>query len=152
MTVVYSFSMFEKAGIEPNASAVMFGIENDLLPASAASEFEEWMIEHRGIEGSNEILVADEKDEALAALQQAGYSDDGRGSGILRYAALASLDSEGQSLLVDIERVYADFGYPADMEPFVYYMPAEEENPSPEALLERFRAFLPLEKKRLELR
>ena len=36
-----------------------------------------------------------------------------------KIAILASLDSEDQGFLVDIESVYVDFGYPRDMEPII---------------------------------
>ena len=65
------------------------------------------------------------------------------------FAALASLESSGQDLLVEIEGVYADFGYPGDMEPFIYYMPSDEGESSQEALIGRFRSFLVTERARL---
>ena len=44
--------------------------------------------------------------------------------------------------------MYADFGYPSDMEPFIYYMPNDDVEPSPEAIVSRFRDFLSSERMR----
>ena len=148
---MYSFIVFEKAGIEPQARAVAYGIQAGLLPVSAVPEFEECMITNKGVDGSPELLIFEgSPEEAIVALAKAGYVDDGRGRDILRYAILASLDTEGQTLLDDIESVYADFGYPRDMEPFIYYMPSEGDS-STDALVERYREFLVSEKTRLDL-
>ena len=147
----YSFDMFKKANVDPRADAVVYGVTSGLLPFSAASDFEEWEIENRGAAGSPEVLVADSRKEALAALRHAGYRDPGSGRDVLRYVALASLDSDGSELLSDIESVYADFGYPEDMDSLIYYMPAVDSNPSPEKLIGRFHAFLASEKRRLGL-
>ncbi len=147
----YHLDVFEKAGIAPCADAVIYGIENGFLPSFAAGDFEEWAMENRGAKGSPEIFAADDEAEALAALDAAGYEDSGNGRDVLRYAILASLDSNGDELLADIEDVYADFGYPEDMNSFIYYMPAAERDPSPEKLIKRFQAFLAEEKVRLNL-
>lgn len=149
---MFSFSVFEKAGIAPQACAVVYGIKEGLLPSSVVPAFEEYMIINKGIDGSPELLVFEgTSDEAISALLGAGYVDDGRGCDILRYALLASLDSNGQALLDDIESVYADFGYPRDMEPFIYYMPNDEGESSTEDLIARYREFLASERTRLGL-
>ena len=151
MINMYSFTVFEKANIEPQANAVVYGIQTGLLPTSAVPELEEYMIVNKGVDGSPELLVFEgSSKEAIVALAEAGYVDDGRGCDILRYAILASLDSESQALLDDIESVYADFGYPRDMEPFIYYMPSEGES-STDGLIARFHDFLISEKARLGL-
>ena len=64
---------------------------------------------------------------------------------------LSSLGSSSQDLLDDIEEVYADFGYPSDMDPFIYSMPNDGGESSPEALIRRFHAFVASEKERLGL-
>ena len=148
---MYSFSIFEKAGVAPQACAVVYGIKAGLLPCSVVPDFEEYMITNKGVDGSPELLVFEgTSDEAISALFKAGYVDDGRGCDILRCAILASLDSEGQTLLDDVEGVYADFGYPRDMEPFIYYMPSEGDS-STDDLVKRYREFLVSEKARLDL-
>ncbi|MBQ1450407.1 MAG: DUF2247 family protein [Eggerthellaceae bacterium] len=148
---MYSFAVFKKSGIEPQACAVVYGIQAGLLPASAVPEFEEYMITDKQVDGVPELLIFEgSPEEATATLSKAGYVDDGRGCDILRYAILASLDSEGQELLDDVESVYADFGYPHDMEPFIYYMPSEGDS-STDDLVKRYREFLVSEKVRLGL-
>lgn len=147
----YHFDMFERAGIALRADAVVYGIRSGSLPFSAAGDFEEWMMENRGVAGSPKIFAADGREEALSALDLAGYEDLGGGRDALRYAALASLGSAGDELLSDIEGVYADFDYPEDMDSLVYYMPSGNGDVSPEKLIERFRAFLAEEKERLDL-
>lgn len=149
---LYSFSIFEDAGISPQSSAVFFGVENNFLPPVSTSQYEEWAVTNLGIEGKDTLLVpCNDKYEALNEFKEAGYSDDGTGRDILRYAVLASLSSQGETLLHDIEEVYADFDYPGDMEPFIYYMPCSERNASSQALLVRFKKFLQEEKTRLGL-
>ena len=148
---MYGFTVFEKSGIKPQACAVAYGIQAGLLPASAVPEFEEYMITNKGVDGVPELLIFEgSSEEAIAVLSKAGYVDDGRGRDILRYAILASLDSEGQELLDDIESVYADFGYPRDMEPLIYYMPSEGDS-STDDLVKRYREFLVSEGARLGL-
>lgn len=75
-----------------------------------------------------------------------------------RYCILKNITNQTQDteeLLIKIEKVYADFNYPKDMEPFIYYMPADEEvaNLNPEnarkVLRERLRIFLAEEKIKL---
>lgn len=103
-------------------------------------------------EGSIDLLIFEgTPEEAVKALAAAGYADDGQGFDVLRLAVLSSLGSSGQDLLDDIEGVYADFGYPSDMEAFIYYMPNDSGESSPEALIRRFHAFVASEKERLSL-
>lgn len=148
---MYSFSVFDKSGTEPRADAVVCGIKTGLLPAAAAAELEEAMIAGNGINAPRELLAFDgSSDEAVNALAKAGYVDDDRGRDVLRYAVLASLDSVGRNLLDSIEGVHTDFGYPRDMESFVYHMP-NENNSSVEDLIKSFHEFLASEKTRLEL-
>ena len=104
------------------------------------------------VKGSIDLLIFEgTPEEAVEVLADCGYEDDGKGSDVLRLAVLSSLGSSGQYLLDDIEGVYADFGYPSDMEPFIYYMPNDSGESSPEALIGRFHAFVASEKERLGL-
>ena len=149
---MYSISIFEKAGMAPQANAVVFGIKAGLLSPPVVSDFEEYLIANCPNEGSFDLLIFEgSPEEALKVLADTGYEDDGRGKDVLRLAALKCLDSNGQDLLIEIEGVYADFGYPSDMEPFIYYMPSEEGDSSLEALIGRFRSFLATESERLGL-
>lgn len=149
---MYSFDVFKKSGVTPQANAVVYGIKSGLLPASAASDFGEYRMVRYDEEGSIDLLIFEgSPEEAVKSLAAAGYVDDGQGSDVLRLAVLSSLSSSGQDLLDDVEGVYADFGYPSDMEPFIYYMPNDEGDSSPEALIDRFHAFLSSERKRLGL-
>ncbi|MGI6216396.1 MAG: DUF2247 family protein [Coriobacteriales bacterium] len=147
----YDFDVFAKSGIDPVPDAVIYGIGSGILSYSAASELEEWMIENRHIEGSPDVLAADNASEALDALHNAGYEDAGSGCDILRYAILASLEEDDPELFSKIEGVYADFGYPKDMEQCIYYMPVSEGDSTPEGLSKRFADFLDSEKSRLGL-
>ena len=150
--MVYSFDVFKRSGVTPQANAIVYGIKSGLLPASAASDFGEYRMVRYGEEGSIDLLIFEgSPEEAVKALAAAGYADDGQGFDVLRLAVLSSLGSSGQDLLDDIEGVYADFGYPSDMEPFIYYMPNDSGESSPEALIGRFHAFVASEKERLGL-
>lgn len=149
---MYSFNLFENAGISPNVGAVIYGIEHDFFSACVASEYEAWAIENHEIEGNLSLLVtSDDKNESLRQLRKAGYTDDGTGQDVLRYAILASLKSQGEKLLDDIETVYADFDYPADMEPLIYYMPCKDGSTNRKSIVAKFDAFLAGEKGRLGL-
>ena len=63
--------------------------------------------------------------------------------------------SNVQDVLVKIEGVYADFGYPEDMKHFIYYMPADEEiglnyEENCTQLVKKLKKFLQEEKMRIE--
>ena len=140
---MYSFNIFKRAGIAPRANALVYGIKTGLLPTSSVQDFEEYMMTNCSIEGSYDLLIFEgSTEDALKALSDAGYEDDGQGKDVLRFAS-------GQDLLVEIEGVYADFGYPSDMESFIYYMPSDEGDSSQEVLIGRFRSFLVTERERL---
>ena len=64
------------------------------------------------------------------------------------FLCYSSLGSSSQELFDDIEGVYADFGYPSDIEPFIYYTPNDDGESSPEALIRRFHAFVASKKER----
>lgn len=75
-----------------------------------------------------------------------------------RYCILSEINkhiSDARELLQKIEEVYADFGYPEDMNSFIYYMPALHKNLSlsPEnaqqKLLDRFHKFLQEEREKI---
>ena len=152
VTIMYSFDVFKRSGVTPQANAIVYGIKSGLLPASAASDFGEYRMVCYGEEGSIDLLIFEgSPEEAVKALAAAGYVDDGQGFDVLRLAVLSSLGSSGQDLLDDIEGVYADFGYPSDMESFIYYMPNDGGESSPEALIRRFHAFVASERERLGL-
>lgn len=105
---------------------------------------------HYDEEGSIDLLIFEgTPEEAVKDLAAAGYVDDGQGFDVLRLAVLSSLGSSGRDLFDEIEGVYADFGYPSDMESFIYYMPNDGGESSPEALIRRFHAFVASEKERL---
>ncbi len=149
---MYSFDVFKKSGMAPQANAVVYGIAAGLLPASAASDFGEYRMVHYDEEGSIDLLIFEgTPEEAVKDLAAAGYVDDGQGFDVLRLAVLSSLGSSGRDLFDEIEGVYADFGYPSDMESFIYYMPNDGGESSPEALIRRFHAFVASEKERLGL-
>ena len=150
--VNYEFQVFAKAGIAPCPEAIVYGVCHGLFSPSVVSQFEEWMILNRGVDGSAELLLFEgNREEAIAALESAGYYDMGDGADILRYAVLKSLKTEGRELLEDIESVYADFDYPKEMEPFIYYMPSIDGDRSEDALIARFHEFVLSEKERLGL-
>ena len=86
---MYSFNIFTKAGIAPLANAVVYGIKAGLLPTSSVRDFEEYMMANWSAEGSYDLLAFEgSADEALKALSDAGYEDDGQGSRFLMFFAL----------------------------------------------------------------
>lgn len=81
---------------------------------------------------------------------------------LIRYIVLSELKEKIQapdSLLSEIENIYADFDYPTDMESFIAYMPAsdsyntsehsEEENI--QHLIQNFNSFMTNEKQQLKI-
>ena len=146
----YSFDIFAKSGIAPQADAVVYGIESGFFLPSVAPLFEEYMIEHCNAEESIDLLAFEgSSEEAIRLLTAAGFTDDGQGKDYLRLAILGSLDSEGQTLLEEIESVYSDFGYPSDMDSLIYYMPSDEGPTSVDGMTARFYGFLVSERNRL---
>jgi len=75
----------------------------------------------------------DESDTIRAIVAKLASSENGDGEHAKRkwrYLFLKRVlaqQVDPQQLLVDVERVYADFDYPEEMEPFIYYMPASED-------------------------
>ena len=149
---MYKFDVFEKAHIEPTPSAVIYGIKEELLHPTAVCDFAEWQItNNRQLKDTDLLVFEGNLEEALSAMKRAGYDDASDGKSMLRYAILYSLDREDENLLEKIESVYSDFGYPQDMESFIYYMPSNEKESSVEKLMANFYAFLKEEKIRLKL-
>lgn len=62
---------------------------------------------------------------------------------------------DAEELLIKVEGLYADFGYPEDMKSFIYYMPADEElvnlksHEARNVLIKRLKNFLNTEKTEL---
>ncbi|WP_202812195.1 DUF2247 family protein [Lactiplantibacillus herbarum] len=72
----------------------------------------------------------------------------------LRFVALSQLNSrvrDVDELLLQIAYFYDNHGYPTDMVDFIYYMPSSEPPMTKRGLLARFRHFLALEKRKLNL-
>lgn len=146
----YSFDIFAKSGIAPQANAVVYGIESGFFLPSVASLFEEYMIECCDAEESIDLLAFEgSAEEAVQLLAAAGFTDNGQGKDTLRLAILGSLDSKGQKLLEEIESIYSDFDYPSEMDGFIYYMPNDEGPTSVDVMVARFHSFLASERNRL---
>lgn len=69
---------------------------------------------------------------------------------------MAEQIQDAEELLIKAEGLYADFGYPEDMIPFIYYMPADEElmHLKPEEaraiLVTRLKSFLKEERNKIQ--
>jgi hypothetical protein len=99
--------------------------------------------------GELAILLSDELDRVPDLLEQIdtmAAAADPDPSLVWLFLVLAqAYDRRGLSEdpLADLEAIYAEFGYPEEIEGFVPFLPAPEGQPSgPDAIQERWRAYL----------
>lgn len=153
--------------------SIYLGIEKDILSPESAISYAEKIIELNPEIDAPEIialLISEnaEKDVILSLIKaiisntpklKNSEESDIR---LLRYILLSELKEnaqDSQSLLAEIENIYADFDYPTDMESFIAYMPpsdsyntsehSEEENI--QHLIENFDSFMTNEKQQLKI-
>ena len=157
-----SLGLFHRYGLVPTWVDVMFGLKVGLVAEKEASDEAVRALEGDGKQGEDDerALLAlcwpdlnrDEvigRVETLADVHAVGLAEE-RWEYVLCKAALDRRGSD-EELLDALADVYATLGYPADMRPFIYYIPAESADRSPaglsvsqrrRALLDRARCFL----------
>lgn len=146
---MYNIELFDKAGINPEAGAIICGIRESLIDPMAVRDYAERLIIQNS-DDSNEftdmLVFEGNAEEAVECMKNHGFDEDDSSFRCLRYAILASLSTRGQKLLEDIEGIYASFGYPQDMEHLIYYMPSADGGGSQEELIAKFNDFLKSER------
>lgn len=129
---------FAQAGLELDWTDVYVGLSVGYIePQEAVLWAGEYWSRHPDEENPliHELASArlDESGAIREIVEKLAHSENGdrdRARRKWRYLFLKralSRQSEPEQLLVEIERVYADFDYPEEMEHLVYYMPAAEE-------------------------
>lgn len=130
-----SLGLFRKYGIVPTWADVMFGLKLGLVTEKEVSDEAVRVLED-GKQGRDREKVLLElcwpdlsRDEVVAQVEAlADTCAAGSAEERWEYALCkAALDRRGtdEELLDVLADVYAILGYPADMRPFVYYIPAE---------------------------
>lgn len=151
-----------------NWEVLYWGIAKDFIEAKSAIDYANKLIENNLAEDESAtvellILESDEKHEILRVLCKLKADDIQEEKSIkcLRYMILNDIKNrkaETSEILSDIEGVYADFGYPEDMNSFIGYMPVEDADYNPlkhtqkeneERLIDNFNIFLEKEKERV---
>jgi len=129
---------FEKAGLRLDWTDVHVGLAAGYIePREAVLRAEEYWSHYPDEENVliHELAAArpDEQDairQIVAKLASSENGDVERAKRKWRYLFLRQVFAQQtgpRQLLLDIERVYADFDYPEEMEPFIYHMPASED-------------------------
>lgn len=131
-----SLNLFRKYGIAPTWADVMVGLKLGLVAEKEVSDESVRALEGGGKQGEDDEKALLElcwpdlsRDEVLSRV---GTLADARAAGLAEerweyVLCKAALDRRGsdEELLDALADVYAILGYPADMRPFVYYIPAE---------------------------
>nr|WP_302808720.1 DUF2247 family protein [uncultured Adlercreutzia sp.] len=157
-----SLNLFRKYGIVPAWADVMLGLKLGLVTEKEVSDEAVRALGGGGKQGGDDEKALLElcwpdlsRDEVLSRV---GALADARAAGLAEerweyVLCKAALDRRGsdEELLDALADVYAILGYPADMRPFVYYIPAEggacglaglSVSQRRRALLDRARCFL----------
>lgn len=157
-----TLGLFRKYGIVPTWADVMFGLKLGLVTEKEVSDEAVQTLEGGGKQGEDdekallELCCPDlNRDEVIGRVETladactTGLAEE-RWGYVLCKTALERRGSD-EELLDALADVYAILGYPADMRPFVYYIPAEggacslaglSVSQRRRALLDRARCFL----------
>ena len=117
-------------------NSLCWGIENDIIAPEFAIEYaNEYLNKNSDCDNSKliDLLILDDctKDNVLEIINnESNKRNDEKEKRIIRYVILQDIfekTDDAEKLFELIESVYADFGYPADMDNFIPYMPAEDE-------------------------
>lgn len=128
---------FHQAGLELNWVDIWEGLNaGHIQPQEAVLHAVSFWEQHSDCEDTNIIeLASASKDEddlvrkAVAQLAANEHADKSSAKRKWRYLFLRHVllqPAKPEDLLVDIERVYADFDYPDEMSHFIYYMPQKQ--------------------------
>ena len=117
-------------------NSLCWGVENDIIDPELVKEYaNEYLNKNPDCDSSKliDLLILDvcTKENVLEIINNKSDKRNAeKEKRIIRYVILHDIFEETddtEKLLELIENVYADFGYPADMDKFIPYMPAEDE-------------------------
>lgn len=135
---MYGIDIFDNIKMSLNWTMIYYGIRNNLLRIDIAQDFV-----YRKMEQGEELLEEElelswhlsNKGDVLELIKkildiQGGLEKSTKNvADRIRIAIIVYLrnnEKDVEKLLEQINSVYADFGYPVDMERFISYMPADD--------------------------
>lgn len=144
---------------------VYWGIKNDIISAESAVEYANKLIATYLDKDDPlliELFILENvcKDEVLSLINKRvspSASKECESLRTLRYIILDGIKhstKNDKDVIIELENIYADFDYPQDMNPFIGYMPVENDNYNPsvhtqqeneQRLIEKFDLFLQTE-------
>ena len=117
--------------------SLCWGVENDIIAPELVMEYaNEYLNKNPDCDSPKliDLLILDActKENVLEIINNKSDKRNAeKEKRIIRYVILQDIFEETddtEKLLELIENVYVDFGYPADMDKFIPYMPAEDED------------------------
>ncbi len=151
---MYGINIFDKIKMPLDWAMVYYGINNNMLNIDIAQEFACRKLEHdeqlseEELElswNSNNRLDVLELIETILDIQGNVEESIERAKDKIRIAIIIYLrdtEKDATRLLEQIHIIYADFGYPVDMEKFISYMPNNDEYISSNHTFEDNRNYL----------
>lgn len=136
---MYGIDIFDKIKMPLDWSIVYYGINNEIFSVDIAQEFACRKLEHNEqisdeeLEltwGGNNRLDVLELIERILDIQGNVDESSEKAKDKIRIAIIIYLrntEKDANRLLEKIDIIYADFGYPVDMEKFISYMPNDDE-------------------------
>lgn len=136
---MYGINIFDKIKMPLDWAIVYYGINNEILNIDIAQEFACRKLEHDEQMSEEELELSWNSNNRLDVLELIekildiqGNIDESieKAKDKIRIAIIIYLrDTEKDAirLLEQINIIYADFGYPVDMEKFISYMPNNDE-------------------------
>lgn len=133
---MYDLKIFDDINIEIDWYSLYYGVKNDILNVNTIVDYATRKVE-QGKNSVEELDILIETYNKAELIEQVEKIIDFKamdamikGKEKVRIAILANLRKKKLDLEIffqEIENVYADFGYPSDMESFISYMPASSE-------------------------
>lgn len=151
---MYGIDIFDRVKMQLDWSIVYYGIKNNILSHDIAQEYACRILEHNELPFEEEVelswnsgnrLDVLELVEKILAIQGNRNESMEKAKDKIRIAIIIYLrntERDINKLLEKINIVYADFGYPVDMEKFISYMPMDDEYVPSEHTFEENNYFL----------
>ena len=151
---MYGINIFDKIKMPLDWAMVYYGINNNILNIDIAKEFACRKLENDEQLSEEELELSWNSNNRLDVLELIEKILDSQGNveesiekakDKLRIAIIIYLretEKDKVRLLEQIDMIYADFGYPEDMEKFISYMPISDEAISSGCTIEDNRNYL----------
>lgn len=136
---MYGINIFDKIKMPLDWAIVYYGINNEILSINTAQEFACRKLEHDEPMSEEELELSWNSNNHLDVLELIEKILDIQGNvdeiiekakDKIRIAIIIYLrdtEKDATRLLEQMDIIYADFGYPVDMENFISYMPNNDE-------------------------